>query len=199
MNFLNSMQWRYTAKMYDSSKQISSEILDELKEILRLSPSSINSQPWRFIFVTDSVMKNKLSQFSYFNGEKIRDCHTLVIFSVIDDVEKFERWAKDNLPEGANEYYKKFIKPLSQEQIKAWFTNQLYISLGVLLSACASMGIDSSPMEGIECEKYNEALNLSGFKTKFAVAIGTRDAEDYNQPSKNPKSRRAANNLIYSI
>jgi nitroreductase/dihydropteridine reductase len=27
--------------------------------------------------------------------------------------------------------------------------------LGVLLSACADMGIDSTPMEGIEPEKYD--------------------------------------------
>ena len=42
---------RYTAKKYDTSKRISSADLDLIKEALRLSASSINSQPWNFVLV----------------------------------------------------------------------------------------------------------------------------------------------------
>ena len=45
MNFLSIAQNRYTTKMYNG-KRIPEDTLNQLKEILRLSPSSINSQPW---------------------------------------------------------------------------------------------------------------------------------------------------------
>ncbi len=199
MDVKSAMQWRYSTKVYDIDKKIDSAKIEELKEVLRLCPSSVNSQPWRFTFVRDSVVRHKLSEVSYFNSEKIRDCNLLVVFSRIDDIEKQERWMKDNLPEGSNTYYENFVKKGTPEQIKAWFSNQLYISLGVFLEACAQMEIDSTPMEGLDGDKYDEILNLSGYHTMFAVAIGYRSKDDYNQPDKVEKSRREANNMIYSI
>ena len=52
MNFLSLAQNRYTTKIYNE-KTLSKETLEQLKEILRLAPSSINSQPWEFILVGD--------------------------------------------------------------------------------------------------------------------------------------------------
>ena len=45
MSFIKSIQNRYTTKKYNVSKKIENEKIEELKEILHLSPSSINSQP----------------------------------------------------------------------------------------------------------------------------------------------------------
>ena len=50
------MEQRYTTKKYDVSKKIENQKIEELKEILRLSPSSINSQPWKFTFVSDKEL-----------------------------------------------------------------------------------------------------------------------------------------------
>lgn len=44
MNFLELAQTRYTTKAYNGAR-IAEQTLDQLKEILRLAPSSINSQP----------------------------------------------------------------------------------------------------------------------------------------------------------
>ena len=68
-------------------------------------------------------------------------------------------------------------------------SHQVYLSLGVLLSACAQMEIDSTPMEGIEIAKYDAILNNEKYTTLFAVAIGVRDDNDFNQPKLKPKSR----------
>ncbi len=43
MSFIKSMKNRYTTKKYDNTKKIDAEKIQELKEILQLSPSSINS------------------------------------------------------------------------------------------------------------------------------------------------------------
>ena len=44
MNFLNIASSRYTTKKYDPNKTIDDDTIGKLKEIIRLSPSSINSQ-----------------------------------------------------------------------------------------------------------------------------------------------------------
>lgn len=199
MNFIESMQKRYTTKKYDATKKIEAEKIDELKKILQLSPSSINSQPWKFTFVSDNETKNKLAKASFFNQSKIEDCDTLIVFSRIDNVDLFEKEISENLPEGSVNYYKQFIKPLPKEQITAWFDKQVYLALGVFLSACAHMQIDSTPMEGIEPNKYDEILNEIDYKTLVAVAIGYRKLDDSNQIEIKPKSRKNLNKVIEEI
>lgn len=199
MSFLTSMQERYTTKAYDPSKKISEAEINQLKEILQLSPSSINSQPWKFTFVSSDEAKAELAKASYFNDVKINKCDTVVVFSAINDVALFEKLIAENLPEGAVAYYNKLIKPLGETEIKAWFGRQVYLALGIFLGACADMKIDATPMEGIEPDKYDALLNDPNYKTLVAVAIGHRAAEDTNQPDRKPKSRKSLNDVVESI
>ena len=199
MSFITSMQQRYTTKNYDASKKIESEKIKELQQILQLSPSSINSQPWKFIFVSDSDTKKQLSEVSWLNTSKVLESDTIVVFNRINDIALFEKQIEEELPEGAVGYYKEFIKPKPEEEIKAWFNRQVYLALGVFLSACAEMGIDATPMEGIEPTNYDKILNNESYATVVAVAIGYRDNEDFNQPDRKPKSRLAFDKVIETI
>lgn len=45
MSFLEKMKNRYTVKKYNAAGTVDAEKIEELKEILKFSPSSINSQP----------------------------------------------------------------------------------------------------------------------------------------------------------
>ncbi|MCK9500369.1 MAG: nitroreductase family protein [Lascolabacillus sp.] len=199
MSFLDIAQKRYTTKKYDSSKKIDEHTIEKLKEILRLSPSSINSQPWKFTFVADEEIKSRLAEFSLGNREKVLDASHIVIFSVVKDAEAFENNKLKLLPEYTTTYYKRVLKPRGDEQIMTWLTSQVYLSLGFFLSATATLGIDSTPMEGINTKEYDAILKDDNYKTLFAVAIGYRDKEDENQPSLNPKFRLDAEDVIRSI
>ncbi|WP_346429898.1 nitroreductase family protein [Chryseobacterium indologenes] len=172
MNFLDKMKTRYTVKKYNSQGNINEEQISQLKEILNLSPSSINSQPWNFIFVNRGELKSQLAEVSFINKEKVIDCSHLIIFQVIKNPEDFEKQIQENLPEGAVNYYRTRVKPKGEAYVKSWLAHQVYLSLGVLLSGCADMGIDSTPMEGIESELYDEILKNDKYETLFAVAIG---------------------------
>lgn len=189
MSFLNIAKSRYTTKKYDSNKKIDSPTIEKLKEIIRLSPSSINSQPWKFTFVSDENTKKRLSEVSFHNKEKVNDASHVVVFSVIKDVESFEKEKLTKLPEGANAYYNNVLKPRSEEEIMTWLKSQVYLSLGFFLSGCASIGVDSTPMEGIQTSEYDRILEDTDYKALFAVAIGYRNEEDTNQPDKTPKFR----------
>ena len=195
MNFLELAQNRYTTKSYRNEK-ISEDKIQELKEILRLAPSSINCQPWKFYFIDNQETKNTLAKVSFMNEERVKQASHLVIFSVIDDIELFESQMSDYITETAIDFYNKTMKTCGVEAVKNWLSKQVYISLGYFLTACASMGIDSTPMEGIDNQEYNKILNLNQYHTLFAVAIGYRNPEDANQPSIKPKNRLPLEKII---
>ena len=166
MNFLELAKNRYTTKHY-STKRISDEDIAQLKEILRLAPSSINSQPWQFVFIDDAATKEAFAKVSLNNADRVRNASHLARVG----------------------FYQKVQKPKGDVALYTWINNQVYISLGFFLSACASMGIDSTPMEGILGAEYDNLLGDADYTTLFAVAIGYRDPEDSNQLHLRPKSR----------
>ncbi|WP_312191378.1 NAD(P)H-dependent oxidoreductase [Sphingobacterium sp.] len=199
MAFLETAKQRYTTKKYNSEEIISEEKIAELKEIVRLSPSSINSQPWKFFFVSKADMKQQLANASYWNAQKINEASHLVVFSALTDIGRFEEQIEKTLPEGSINYYKQFLQPRGESYVRSWMKQQVYLSLGFFLAACAENNIDATPMEGIENELYDEILGLDGYQTLFAVAIGYRHAEDANQPAITAKSRLNLENVVETL
>ncbi len=70
---------RHSCKMFDSHYEFSSEELEEIVEIARLSPSSYNTQPWRFVMVTNKDVKKQIAAHSYFNEEMIKSASALMV------------------------------------------------------------------------------------------------------------------------
>lgn len=199
MNFLQAMQKRYTTKKYDAEQKVNPFKIDNLKAILRLSPSSINSQPWQFSFVSEETTKNALAQTSNHNRDKILACDTVIVLSRFSEIATFENLIQQNLPERSVKYYNDNIKTGTDEQIFAWMEKQVYLALGVLLSACAAIEIDATPMEGIIPHKFDEVLKQSEYATVVAVAIGQRANDDKNQLEFSPKTRRDFEEVIKDI
>lgn len=196
MNFTKLMQTRYTTKAYDPTQKVSEADIETLKEILRLSPSSINSQPWKFIFVSDETWKNKLSEHSRHNKEKVLRASHIVLFCRVDTVSHFTEKMADYIPQTAIDYYNAHVRPLPESEILAWLTHQLYIPLGIFLAACADLGIDSTAMEGIDKRAYTDLLGEKGYEVVFAVAVGYHSDEDFNQLHLIPKRRKSREEVI---
>ena len=74
----------------------------------------------------------------------------------------------------------------------SWTKAQTYLALGNTLHTVARLGLDSTPMEGIDTELVNKEfeVELDGYQCHVALAIGYRHPEDdYNASI--PKSRRS--------
>lgn len=199
MNILELIQNRYTAKKYDTSKEIPEEIVEQLKEILRLSPSSINIQPWKFTFVQNPEIKEKLAAVSMHNAEKINQAKLLIVFSVADDLDAFQQVVDNELPQARRDWFNKIRAKMPENELKTWLSKQVYIALGVGLTASVSLGLDSTAMEGIESDKYMEILNMSTYKPLFAMAVGYGAEDDSNRLDYTPKSRRLKESVINTI
>lgn len=199
MNILQLIQKRYSTKMYNSGKKIPNEKIEELKEILRLSPSSINIQPWKFTFVENPEVKAKLASVSMHNTEKVNQAPLLIVFSVADDLDAFQKVVDNELPPARRDWYNQMKVNKPEADLKIWMSQQVYIALGVGLAASIALGLDSTPMEGIESDKYQSILNLSAYKPLFAMAVGYAATDDFNRIEAIPKTRRPQESVIESI
>lgn len=159
-----------------------------MAEILRLAPSSVNSQPWKFAIIGDEVLKADLAAHSFFNEQKIKDASHLVVFFAYDDTAAFETYFKANQPQPIVDYYQS-VKAGDDERAKAWFQKQVYLATGFFVAACGAEGIDATPMEGFDAAYYTEKLQVKGCKAVLAVAVGYHSEADSNHPSKTPKKR----------
>lgn len=199
MDILELMKKRYSAKKYNADKVIPQEKIESLKEVLYLSPSSINVQPWKFTFVQNPEIKAKLASVSMHNLEKVNQAQLIVVFSVADDLDAFQQIVDTQFPEARRNWYNQIRANKPEADFKTWLSQQVYIALGVGLTASIALGLDSTAMEGIESDKYKEILNMSTFKPLFAMAVGYGAEDDFNRIEISPKSRRLMDSVIESI
>ncbi len=61
MNFKDLVQQRYSCRNY-APKEISKEQLDYIMECVRLSPSAVNRQPWKFYIISNDIERVKLQK-----------------------------------------------------------------------------------------------------------------------------------------
>lgn len=200
MNPLEQAQMRYSVKKYDSSKKIPQQKIEDLKEILRLAPSSINIQPWKFTFVQNPEIKAKLAAVSMHNVEKVNQANLLIVFSVADDLDVFQKVVESGvLSERHRDWYNTMKKSTDEADLRTWMEKQVYIALGVGLNASIALGLDATPMEGIEVDKYGGILNMTAYKPLFAMAVGYAAADDFNRLEVTPKLRRSLDDVIETV
>ncbi|MBT8293588.1 MAG: NAD(P)H-dependent oxidoreductase [Eudoraea sp.] len=192
-NYLESLNWRYATKKFNSEKQISDTDLNALLEAIRLSPSSYGLQPYHVFIVKDKELREKLKAVSW-GQPQITDSSYLVVFAnntsfdtqLIDNyltnVSDTRNIELNNL-QGYGDFMKSKLLDLPDNIKEAWTARQTYLALGNLLSAAASLKIDACPMEGFEAEAYNELLGLNdkGLNTSVVAAVGYRAEEDDTQ------------------
>ena len=83
MDFVKLSEQRFTAKKFDVNKKIPRDDVETLKTILQLSPSSVNSQPWVFLWGTsDSSKKRVRPAIADFNWNRIDTCSDFVVIAV---------------------------------------------------------------------------------------------------------------------
>jgi nitroreductase/dihydropteridine reductase len=70
-----------------------------------------------------------------------------------------------------------------------WFEKQVYIALGNAMTAAAALGVDSTPMEGIDPAALDAELGLhdQGLSSLVLLCLGYHAETDFN--AKLPKSR----------
>ena len=187
---LSQLDWRYATKKFDPTKKIPEDLWAKLELAAIHAPSSYGLQPWKFVVVTDPEVRKQLHPVS-FNQPQILDASHLIVFAAKNpptsaDVEAYVARIAEvrNTPAESLEKQKQMmvgsLSRMDAAQAHRWAARQVYIALGVFLSAAALVGVDACPMEGFLPEKYDEILGLKakGLGSVVLAAAGYRSAED---------------------
>jgi len=192
--FLKAMDFRHACKAFDDTKKIKEEDLNFILEVGRKSPSSFGMEPWKFLVIQNEELKAKVRPFCW-DQVQITSCSDLVILLArIEDVkpesgipaQKFARrkMPQDKLDFYINVYASHLKDTLStDENVLAWTARQCYIAASNMMTAAASIGIDSCPIEGFEKENVEKALGLdtSKFQVAMVLPFGYRVNEQSTQ------------------
>lgn len=215
---IQDLNTRYTTKMYDETKRIAADDMAVIKEALRMSPSSINSQPWKFIIIESEAAKQRFADtfannFQFNQPHATKASHIILFahkthftkedFKKVVDVEV----SSGHLPaERAGEFLDRafgFVELNTDESgfNGHWTKAQSYIALGNLLHTLARLNIDSTSMEGVDSKEiatlFADEL-AGGYECSFAIAMGYHQSpEDYNHGL--PKARLPQSDTIITL
>ncbi|OJJ19069.1 NAD(P)H nitroreductase [marine bacterium AO1-C] len=207
MNLTEVVKWRYSTKAFDPNKKISPEDFEQVKALLRWSPSSVNLQPWHFIIADSQAGKERIAKgtqgFYHFNTDKVMQAsHSIIIccktdllqdymLHLLDQEDKDGRFAEQKFKEMMHQGRNVFadIHRFDLKDLPHWMEKQVYLNFGSLLLGAAALGIDACPMEGIDTKALDEEFELrqKGFTTLAVVSLGYRAKDDFNATL--PKSR----------
>jgi nitroreductase/dihydropteridine reductase len=207
MDLLNVSKTRYTTKAYDPIRKIPKEQVARLLEILRLTPSSINIQPWHFFIADNQAAKERIAKalvgkYAY-NAPKVLDSSHTILFCTKADISEQHldnlltqddisgRFKDEKTKQGQKESRAGYVNYYRNEKgdIQRWAENQTFIALGQILLAAGIEGIDATPIGGFDEQIINDELKLTekGLVPSVLLTLGYRSESDFN--AQLPKSR----------
>ncbi|MBJ3816540.1 oxygen-insensitive NAD(P)H nitroreductase [Shimwellia pseudoproteus] len=211
MNIDEIIRTRYTTKAYDEHRQITPQQQQQLLDLLRFSPSSVNSQPWHFFIAATPQAKAKIAPaFGEANAGKVLKSSMAVVFTtrtaiteahlshLLEKEQQDGRFNSDEAKAAQDKGRRYFVNlnSSSPEKQQDWMARQAYIALGFLLLGAASMGLNATPIEGFDAAKMNAILGLAdqGLTSVVVATVGYSGEGDFNAAL--PKSRLGADEII---
>ena len=192
--FMEAMDFRHACKVFDDTKTISQEDIKYILEAGRKSPSSFGMEAWKFLVITNDELKSKIRPVCW-NQVQITSCSHLVIVlagihsAKVESGEVKKRFNRREMPQDKLDFYMDLyaghLKDTlsSDENIYSWTSKQSYIAAGNMMTAGASIGIDSCPIEGFDKKLVEEILELdtSKYQLSMVLPFGYRINEQSSQ------------------
>ncbi len=209
MDIVQNARRRHTAKTFDRTRRIPQGVVEQMRELLRLAPSSVNSQPWHFVVASTDEGKERIAKsteagFPY-NTVKVRSASHVIVLAtrvaadeahleaVLEQEERDGRFVNDAAKAAQHDGRAGFtdLHRFTQKDVSQWYEKQTYLALGTLLLGVACLEVDATPMEGFNAEVLDKELGLRalGYTSTVIVALGYSGGDDFN--AKLPKSRLA--------
>lgn len=209
MNSIQSLEWRYACKKFDSTKKLSDSQIETLKKAFNLTATSFGLQPFKLLVIKDQKIKDTLQPLAYYQPQIGTCSHLLVLCietningktvdSYFDLVQEVRKTPDEILSKFRNQL-KDIYKNNTAQEIEQSAIYQTYIILGTLMTVCALEKIDSCPMEGFDTKKFDEVLQLDekNLRSALLLPVGFRAEDDFM--SKEKKVRKPLEELVIEI
>ncbi|MGL4394002.1 MAG: oxygen-insensitive NAD(P)H nitroreductase [Brevinema sp.] len=216
MNISELLHKRYATKSFDTNKKLSEEQILQLEELLQMSPSSVNIQPWHFIVATTDEGKNRIAKGTEafaVNTPKILEASAVVVFAtktdlsdeyiqtLVDQEDKDGRFSNPQFKEQLHQVMSFFVGAHRNDfkDAKTWAEKQVYLNVGHFLMGATALGFDTLAMEGIDFSAIDKEFGLveKGFTSTVVVSVGYHNPADFNKDL--PKSRLPKDQIIDRI
>lgn len=76
---LEAFNFRAACRHYDPVRKISTDDMNYILELGRLSPSSVGSEPWKFLVLQNPEIRNKIAPFSWGIKHSMEEMSHLVV------------------------------------------------------------------------------------------------------------------------
>ncbi|ELD4953793.1 nitroreductase family protein [Campylobacter upsaliensis] len=175
---------RYSCRNF-KKETIEDEILKEILEVARLSPSSLGLEPWKFLVIKDAKKREELSLIANHQSHVKNAAAIVIIVSRLDFAEYFEeklrkrKMSEEELNKRLS-LYKPFLQGMDERAKIAYSREQAHIALAGILYAANTLNIATCTIGGFDSAKLNAYLNLDTKKelSTLMIALGYSDDEE---------------------
>ena len=210
---LDIFRRRVSTRHYDPARKISAEDFAAILDFGRLSPSSVGSEPWKFLVIQNQGLREKIKPVAWGMQATIAEASHLVILLAKKHArydtpffsELMER--RGFTPEqraAALERYRSFqthdIAIADNEHaLFDWASKQSYIALANMLTGAAMLGIDSCAVEGMDYAAVEHILAQAGLLDPAEYGVSVAATFGYRARDIQPKPRRdAAETVVWA-
>lgn len=167
MEFKDVVKNRRSIRQYQPMP-VRDATIHELLEIIGMSVSAMNLQPWKIKLVKDQETKDKVFGAT-FGQNQVRACsHLLVLCADTDYPTLITRLAEAQAAAGVDqeiinrgrEFATTVTNGMTPEQKLAWSREQVHIALGNAVNGAYSLGLGACPMTAFNPAGVAEALEL---------------------------------------
>ena len=163
MNVTQAITERRSVKAFDPNHLMSEQEINQLMSLAMLTPTAFNIQNWRFVLVTDPLLRQQIRAASW-NQAQVEEASLLIVLTA-----DLNAWAKQperywkNAPKAASDVLVPMIGQYYQnnDQVQR---DEAMRSCGMaattLMLAAKEMGYDPCPMDGFDFAAVSKLLNL---------------------------------------
>ncbi len=208
MNLIENLNWRYATKRMNGTK-VSAEKLNNIREAIRMAPTSFGLQAFKVINVEDTELRKKIHAEAC-QQPQILEASNILVFAANKKVtaEMVDEYMQSisktrGIPVEALAGFKSAFDGIVSgpaEQNFVWTSKQTYIALGVGLVAAANEKVDATPMEGFNPAALDKILGLEtqNLGSVSILALGYRD-ETEDKYAQAAKVRKNTDDIFVSI
>ena len=163
MNVTQAITERRSVKAFDPQHRMSEQEINQLMSLAMLSPTAFNIQNWRFVLVTDPVLRQQIRAASW-NQAQVEEATLLIVLTA-----DLNAWAKQperywkNAPKAASDVLVSMIGQYYQSNDQVQRDEAMRscgMAAATLMLAAKEMGYDTCPMDGFDFAAVSKLLNL---------------------------------------
>jgi nitroreductase len=196
--FMQAMRFRFACRDFDPGRPLKTADLEFILEAGRLSPSSLGLEHWRFVVAHSPEAKQALQHACQDQPQVGSSAAVIVILALVADLAPDSGYVQEMLRREVPDeqayqellaYYQQFA---AGQDLRAWSIAQCHLAAANMMTAAASLGIDSCPIGGFHEEAVLKTVGEEPARYAVALLLGL----GYRRGSPPPRQRLSLPELV---